>query len=88
MKDVNDIAKHFLDIEEIEEINFKKIYGLYFASKTTYTFINSEISSSQIIPVAIIYEENDEFYLAPLHDEDEIEEIVKNFVEKCLIKEN
>ena len=87
MTDLKDIAKNLLNIEEITEIDFKKIHGFYFAFKTTYLFINDQISSSQIIPTAIIYKENDEYYLVPLHDEDKIEEIVKNLVEKCLIKE-
>ena len=86
MKYVENILKNFINIENIEKINFKEIYGFYFAFKTTHIFIENEISSSSIKPIAIIYKENGEYYLAPLCDEAEKEEIVKNFVEKCLKK--
>lgn len=86
MKDVEKLIKEFIDMDEIEEIDFKKVCGFYFAAKTTHTIINKEITSSEIKPVAIIYEENGQYYLAPIGDADEMEEVVKNFVEKCLKK--
>ena len=87
MSEIEDLIKDFLPIEEITEINFKKVCGFYFAYKITDTILKNHISSIQIAPIAIIYEENDEIYLAPLDEENKIEEIVQNFVEKCLIEE-
>ena len=84
MKDIEGIIKDLIDIEEVTEINFKKKYGFYFVFKTTSLIIKDEISSSEIKPIAIIYEENGEYYLAPLDDMGEKDEVVKNFVEKCL----
>lgn len=86
MSEIEDILKDFLPLEEITEISFKKVCGFYFAYRTTDIIIKDEISSIQITPVAIIYEENGEFYLAPIDGEDKIEEIVKSFAEKCLSK--
>ena len=76
--------KDFFNIEKIEEIDFKEVCGFYFAFKITHIFINEKISSSQIKPVAIIYSEKDEYYLACLDYEEETGKIVRNFTEKCL----
>ena len=46
--------------------------------------INNNLSSAEILPIGIIYDENGEYYFAPLHETDEIHEIVKSFVEKVI----
>ena len=47
-------------------------------------FINDEISTCEIKPVAIIYEENGEYYLSHIDVIDEIEAVVKGYVEEIL----
>ena len=86
MKDIEDLIKEFTGMTVINEIDSKKVCGFYFAIKTQQVMIKNEISSSEIKPVAIIYEENDQYYLAPIDDACKTEEVVKNFVEKCLKK--
>lgn len=51
--------------------------------KSVYTY-HEKYSSAEIKPVAIIYEENGEFYLAPLDEITKIDTIVKEFVENCM----
>jgi predicted transglutaminase-like protease len=46
--------------------------------------MHNHIPSASIRPVAIIYEENDQYYLAPLDEPIKINEIVKEFVENIL----
>lgn len=84
MKKVEKIVKDIFNIKEIEDIEFKKIYGLYLAFKTKYIFIHDEISSAEMFPLAIIYKENDDYYLAPLDESEKIKDITEKFVEKCL----
>ena len=67
------------------EYVFEKRFGLTFVFRQDITFIRDEITSAEIIPMGIIYEENDQYYFAPLYDKDEIEAIVKEFVEKEII---
>lgn len=83
-ENIESFIRKFIEINKDEEILFKKLYGFYFTFRTTHTRINSKITSSEIIPLGIIYEENDEYYFAPIHNEVKIEEIIKNFVEKEL----
>lgn len=86
MNDIEELIKDFTGITVIKEIDFKKVCGFYFAVETAYIIIKDEISSSEIKPVAIIYEENDQYYLAEIDGTCQTEEVVKNFVEKCLKK--
>ena len=74
-----------LDFDEIVEYSFRKLYGFTFAFKSEYIIRNDNLTSASITPVGIIYEENGEFYLAPLYDDIEIEEVIKNFVEQEII---
>ena len=46
--------------------------------------IDEKISSAEIKPLGIIYEENGEYYLSPLDRIDDIEAIMKEFVESYL----
>ena len=78
------------DIENLLELkydtayDFKEIYGLTFAFKIIVIRFRGRKSSAEISPVGIIYEENGEYYLAPLDEAANIHEIVKEFVKKCL----
>lgn len=78
LKDINE----YLKIDEDTAFEFKKIYGLTLVFKTTVTTVRDRLSSAEIKPVAIIYEENDQYYLAPLSELDNIEEIVKEYVKE------
>lgn len=78
------------DIENLLEVkydttyDFKEVYGLTFAFKIIVIRFRGRISSAEISPVGIIYEENGEYYLAPIDEAVNIHEIVKEFVKKCI----
>ncbi len=84
-KDIAGIFESFVKIEENHEYEFKKLYGFTFVFKKSVTCINDRISSAEIKPVGIIYEENGEYYFAPIDVIDKIEAVVKEFVEKEII---
>lgn len=73
-----------LDIKEITEYEFVEKYGFTFVVKREVTHINDKLSSVEIIPLGIIYDENGEYYYAPLHVTTEIDAIVKKYVEEKL----
>lgn len=73
-----------LGIEEMKTYEFRTVCGLTFAFKKEEITINNKISSAEILPVGIIYDENGEFYFAPLHDAVEIDEVMKSFVEQVI----
>lgn len=79
-KYVQQIMEEFFDFNMSTEYIFRKIYGFTFVFRRDFAIINDQISSAAIEPLGIIYEENDEFYYAPLYEGDEIEAIVKEFV--------
>ncbi len=81
-KHVVDFIGDFLDLDIQHEYLFRKLCGFTFVFRRDITFLNDQLSSAEILPVGIIYEENDEFYYAPLHSKDEIDEIVREYVEK------
>jgi hypothetical protein len=58
---------------------------LTFGFKSEIASVRDSVSSASIIPMGIIYRENDEYYFAPLDETYQINEIVKEFVEKELI---
>lgn len=84
-KEVKEFLDEMLEITNDIEYVFEKRFGLTFVFRRDITFIRDKITSAEIIPLGIIYEENDQYYFAPLYDKDEIEAIVKEFVEKEII---
>jgi hypothetical protein len=71
-----------MDIFEIQhstKIEFKEVCGFTFVSISKINIIRNNVSA-EIRPLGIIYEENDEYYFAPLHGADNIEEIIKEYV--------
>lgn len=84
-KEVKEFLDEMLEITNDVEYVFEKRFGLTFVFRRDITFIRDKITSAEIIPIGIIYEENDQYYFAPLYDKDEIEAIVKEFVEKEII---
>lgn len=73
-----------LDIKEIKKYEFIEKYGFTFVVKREDTYINDKLSSAEIIPLGIIFDENGEYYYAPLHVTTEIDAIVKEYVEEKL----
>lgn len=81
---INRFIEDIFKIKVINEYQFRKVCGFTFAFKIESLIINNQLTSSEIKPVAIIYEENGQYWLAPLDVVDEIEEVVKQFVKKTL----
>ena len=74
----------FFKINQDTEFKFKDSYGFTFVFEENILRINEKISSAELKPIGIIYEENGEYYLAPLDEAVNIHEIVKEFVKKCI----
>ena len=84
-KHIISFLEDIVGYEEIQEYEFEKLYGFTFVFKKAIFTINDKISAAEIKPVGIIFEENGEYYLAPIDVIDEIEQVVKEFVEKEII---
>ena len=80
IRHAQDLIEKFLDIKTKNEYLFHELCGLTFVFKRHTTFLNSQITSGEIYPLGIIYEENGQYYYAPLYDEDEIDKIVSEYV--------
>ena len=82
----DNILKDIEEFLELENYNyeFKEVCGLTFAFKREIVTVKGRISSASIAPVGIIYEENGKYYLAPLDEAVNINETVKEYVEKCI----
>lgn len=86
MKDeIIDFLSGELDMEGNVEFEFRELYGFTFVFQKWFLSYEENYSSAEIKPVGIIYEENGEFYLAPLYEDVEIEEVIKSYVEKEII---
>ena len=82
MKDeIKNFIKDQLNITENIEYRFREMFGFTFVFRETFYSFDEKVSSAEIKPAGIIYEENGEFYFAPLDEVNEIEAIVKEFVE-------
>lgn len=84
-KTINKFIEDAIGIKIIEEYEFKKLYGLTFVFKRKISTINEQISSAEIKPIGIIYEENGQYYIAALDVIDELSHVIKEFVEKEII---
>lgn len=82
--EIEKYIEDLLKIRTIKEYQFREVCGFTFAFKKEAILINNQFSSGEIKPIAIIYEENGEYLLAPLDVVDEINEVVKQFVQKQL----
>lgn len=77
---IEDLMEDMFDFTVKRKYLFRNVCGLTFVFRRDITCMNDQLSSAEIQPVGIIYEENGEYYYAPLHDRDEMEAIVKEFV--------
>lgn len=73
----------FFKINQDTEFKFKDSYGFTFVFEENILRINEKISSAELKPVGIIYEENDEYYFAPLDEVDDIKAIINEFMKRC-----
>ena len=84
-KNIKNFIHDAFNFDVIVEYDFRKLYGFTFAFKSEFIRMRNQLTSASITPVGIIYEENGEFYMAPLYDDIEIEEVIKSYVEKEII---
>ncbi|WP_407424088.1 hypothetical protein [Methanobrevibacter sp.] len=85
MKDeIFDFISGQFDIDAKVTFEFHESCGFTFVFKKSFFTYHGKHSSAEIKPVAIIYEEKGEFYLAPLDEITKIDAIVKEFVENCM----
>jgi hypothetical protein len=75
-----------ISVESQSEFEFREICGFTFVFLRNILIFEDKITSGEIRPVAIIYEENGEFYLAPLDEVNDIDAIVEKYVEDCIKK--
>ena len=73
----------FFKINQDTEFKFKDSYGFTFVFEEDILRINEKISSAELKPVGIIYEENDEYYFAPLDEVGDIKAIINEFMKRC-----
>lgn len=76
---INDI----FDIDQRIEYYFHEIYGFTFVIKEEFSVIRGQVSSAQLEPIGIIYEENGNYYFAPLCGIDNFNEVIKEYVKNC-----
>ena len=69
-----------------QSLEFRQIYGFTFVFLTTFNSVMGKVSSAEITPVGIIYDENGEYYFAPLKDNIKAEKVVEEFVENYKLK--
>lgn len=79
-----DELKNILEINETSEMEFCEKYGFTFVFERKIIHINDKLTSAEIKALGIIYIENDEYYFAPLDNEANINEIIKEYVKKIL----
>jgi len=76
----DDFLKDLFEITQDHQFEFKEVYGFTFVFRTTLTKFKEMITSAEIKPVGIIYEENGEYYFAPLYEVENISEIIEEYV--------
>ena len=74
--------EEFFKITQDTEFKFKDSYGFTFVFEENILRINEKISSVELKPIGIIYEENDEYYFAPLDEVGDIKAIINEFMKE------
>ena len=72
----------FFKINQDTEFKFKDSYGFTFVFEENILRINEKISSAELKPIGIIYEENGEYYFAPLDEVGDIKAIINEFMKE------
>lgn len=83
---MQDELKKLFKIDETQEYEFRKLYGFTFAFMRKIVYLDNRLTFSEIKPVGIIYEENGEYYFAPLDKVVDITAVVKEFVKSELFR--
>lgn len=81
---ITDILKIF-EVNQNITIEFKKAYGFTFVFKKRIITFHDHISA-EIKPLGIIYDENGEYYFAPLYRSVNINQVVYEYVKRYLTK--
>ena len=85
MKDeIMEFLKEGFNFDEITEFHFREICGFTFVIKKSFLKLKERYASAEVKTVGIIFEENGEYYFAPLDKHSKKEQIIKEFVDKCL----
>ena len=77
---------YLFKIDEDETLEFKKLYGFTFVFKKRIIAFHCNISSAEIRPLGIIYDENGEYYFAPLEGPVNVSDVVCAYVDNCILK--
>ena len=83
---MKDELMDMFSINETCNFEFREVCGFTFVFKTRILTMNDKLTSASIKPVGIIYEENGEYYFAPLDETVDINVIIEEFVKKCLLR--
>lgn len=83
---IKDFMDELFDMEMISKYDFRETCGFTFVFRSEFIHIRENITSASIAPVAIIYEEKGEYFLAPLDEAIDKNEIIKEYVEKHIQK--
>lgn len=78
------VMNQLFDIDIKTTYHFREFYGFTFVFKKDIAQINDQLTSAEIKPLGIIYKENDDYYFAPLDVTIELDEIIKEYVNKTL----
>ena len=82
---MKDEIKKPLHMNIISDFEFNEICGFTIVFERKITEIKGEVQSGEIEPIGIIYDENGEYYFAPLVDNvDNLNVILQEFVETQL----
>ena len=82
--EIMELVKNILNFDETVEFHFREIYGFTFVMKKSFLKLNEKVTSAEVKVAGIIFEENGEYYFAPLDKHSKKEQIIKEFVEVCL----
>ena len=83
---MKDELMDMFSINETCNFEFREVCGFTFVFKTRILSMNDKLTSASIKPVGIIYEENGEYYMAPLDETVDINEVIEEFVKRCLLR--
>ena len=75
----NEIGEIF-EVRQDTTIEFRKLYGFTFVFKKRIITFRNQVSSAEIRPLGIIYDENGEYYFAPLYRSVNINDVVREYV--------